>query len=81
MSLCIGYCIYRCIVIPLVWWYQAEKERIRAKIEEDEEEEVKDPEQAEFTVDVAENFSDDIYKELNIVFLRDLYIRSKKEYE
>jgi hypothetical protein len=30
---------------------------------------------------VQENFSDDIYKELHIVFLRDLYIRSKKEYE
>jgi len=81
VCLCIGYCIYRCIVMPIVWWYQAEQARIKAKIEDDQEEEVQDPEHAEFAIQVSENFSDDIYKELNIVFLRDLYIRSKKEYE
>lgn len=30
---------------------------------------------------VKDDFSDDFYKELNIMYLRDLYIRSKKEYE
>jgi hypothetical protein len=35
----------------------------------------------EYELKVVENFSDDFFKEINIVFLRDLYIRSKKEYE
>ena len=30
---------------------------------------------------LADDFSNDFYKELNIHFLRDLYIRSQKEYE
>jgi hypothetical protein len=30
---------------------------------------------------IADDHSDDIYKELNTRYLRDLYIRSKKEYD
>lgn len=32
-------------------------------------------------IQLAEDFSADFYKELNINFLRELYIRSQKEYE
>jgi hypothetical protein len=81
LSFCALYCVYRCIVMPIVWFIQANVARKKAKLEEDEEEEVHDPEQLEYALRVAEDFSDDFYKELNIVFLRDLYIRSKKEYE
>lgn len=35
----------------------------------------------EYADRIKDDFSDDFYKELNIQFLRDLYIRSNKEYE
>jgi DUF438 domain-containing protein len=35
----------------------------------------------ELKAQLADDHSDDIFKELNIRYLRDLYIRSKKEFE
>lgn len=35
----------------------------------------------ELKVALADDHSDDIYKEFSIRYLRDLYIRSKKEFE
>ena len=38
-------------------------------------------EDVELKAQLADDHSDDIFKEFNIRYLRDLYIRSKKEFE
>lgn len=81
LIICTLYLVYKCIAIPIIWFINYTNERKKAKLEEDDQEELNDPEQFEYALRVAEDFSDDFYKEINIVFLRDLYIRSKKEYE
>ena len=62
-----------------------QEDRRKAKQEEQAEEELPpegdDEEAMALKNQIADDFSADFYKELNIHFLRDLYIRSQKEYE
>lgn len=81
----ICYCIYKCIVVPICYIVEVKKERKKAKLEEEAEDELP-PEQDEeeaatLKSQIADDFSADFYKELSIKYLRDLYIRSQKEYE
>jgi hypothetical protein len=79
------YCIYKCIICPIIYICQVQAERKRAKEEEQAEEELPaegdDEEAMVLKAQLADDFSADFYRELNIKYLRDLYIRSQKEYE
>jgi len=55
--------------------------RKKKKISLDTEVDPKDPDALELKAMNSEDHSDDILKELRIRFLRDMYIRSQKEFE
>lgn len=81
----ICYCIYKCILVPIIYICEVKADRKKAKQEEDAEDQIApegdDDEAAILKSQIADDFSSDFYKELSIKFLRDLYIRSQKEYE
>lgn len=80
--ICILYYVYKCILSPICWFINKSSAAKKAKAEEDMDELVIEGAfDQEYADKVKDDFSDDFYKELNIMFLRDLYIRSKKEYE
>lgn len=73
-----AYIFYKCIILVIWRLCQNAKERRKAAAMEDANLAGDD---AELKAAFADDHSDDIYKELNIKYLRDLYIRARKEFE
>ena len=79
---CAFYYVYKCIVMPICYYVNKSSAAKKAKMEENDDTTFKtDGVDEAYAERVKDDFSDDFYKELNIMYLRDLYIRSKKEYE
>lgn len=68
--------------MPICYYVNKSSAAKKAKMEENDDTTFKtDGVDEAYAERVKDDFSDDFYKELNIMYLRDLYIRSKKEYE
>lgn len=78
LSILIVYFIYKCII--LVIWKICENAKKRKKAASMQEDDLAGDDM-ELKAALADDHSDDIYKEMSIKYLRDLYIRSKKEFE
>jgi len=72
------YFVYRFIILVIWQICQNAKQRKRAAAMENDDIAEGD---VELKAQLTDDHSDDILKELNIRYLRDLYIRSKKEFE
>lgn len=62
--------------MPICWFVNKSSAAKKAKAEEDMDDLQINGADQEYADLVKDDFSDDFYKELNIMFLRDLYIRS-----
>ena len=67
--------------MPICYFVNKSSAAKKAKMEENEDDIKLDGYEEAYAERVKDDFSDDFYKELNMMYLRDLYIRSKKEYE
>lgn len=67
--------------MPICYFVNKSSAAKKAKMEENTDDLHIDGFDEAYAEQVKDDFSDDFYKELNIMYLRDLYIRSKKEYE